>query len=290
MKKRSQTFNAGNNINSAPILLQGLFYLCLLAVLLIVLLPFVTMLLNAFKPRAESLSANILPSRLSFESFEYVLSARDNLFFRSLLNSIKVCSIVVVIQVVVAGCCGYAFSRFKGIFFRGFSNLMLLLYMIPGGLTLIPLFIIFKNLSITDTHFSLFLAYTSMTMPFSVWMTKGYIDSVSFSLEESAMVEGASQFKAFYKIILPIILPGISSVAIFTFISCWQEYLMSSIFVKDQKLITMTVALQMFVQEFGSDVVSLMAAACLGTIPMIILLIFGQRYIVAGMTAGAVKG
>jgi len=267
-----------------------LFYLVLTGVLIIILLPFATMILTALKPRSESLSTSILPTRISFESFVYVLEKGNGTFVRSLGNSLLVSSVVVICQVFIATACSYAFSRYKCLYFKIFSGFMLLLYMVPGTLTLIPQFVIFKSLNITDTHMSLFLAYTSMTLPFSVWLSKGFIDSIPFDLEESAMIEGASQFKAFYIVILPIISPGVASVAIFTFLSCWQEYLMSSIFVKKVELSTMTVALQLFIQEFGSDFVSLMAAALLGSIPIIFLIIFGQKYIVAGMAAGAVKG
>lgn len=267
-----------------------MFYLFLIIVVLFICLPFITMILTSFKPRAESLSGGILPSRISVESYIYVLWRQNGTYIRSLVNSLWVCSVVVVVQTVIATTCSYAFSRFRSLFFRLFSGFMLLLYMVPATLTLIPLFVIFKGIGIVDSHFSLFLAYTSMTLPFAVWLSKGYIDSIPFAMEESAMIEGASQFKAFYKIIMPVISPGIASVAIFTFLTSWQEYLMSSVFVKKQGLITMTVALQLFVQEFGSDTVALMAAACLGSIPMVILLLVGQKYIVAGMAAGAVKG
>jgi ABC-type glycerol-3-phosphate transport system permease component len=250
-----------------------------------------TMLLTSFKPRLEIYSSiSFLPSRFSLENYSYVINFKAGSFIRGLLNSLKIALIVMAIQLITASFAGYALARFKNPVFNMFSVFLLSLYMLPVTLCLIPLFIIFKIFNLHDTHTGLILAYLSISLPFCIWMFKSYVESIPYDLEESAMMEGASQFRAFLMIILPMTKPGLAAVSIYTFINCLQEYLMASVFVKKETLLTMTVALQIFRQENFEDEAALMSASCIASIPMILFLLLAQKYIVAGITAGAVKG
>jgi len=129
-----------------------------------------------------------------------------------------------------------------------------------------------------------------MNLAFSIWMLKGFFDTLPQELEQAAMVDGCTRFGAWLRIVIPISLPGIGTVAIFTFINSWNEYTLASIFLRRDEVQTMTVGLQKFVLQFSSDWPLLMSASAMATLPTIIFLIFAQKLLIQGMTAGAVKG
>ncbi len=263
-------------------------YIALAVIILIADLPFISMVGTALKKKSESFSPALLPRAPSLENFAYVL--RETIYARYVLNSLVIACTVTLACIVVASVAGYALSRFRSGFFSFYSILLLILQMFPGVLLLIPLFVIYSKLGMADTHLAVMISYTTINLPFSIWMLKGYFDTIPFDLEESGLIDGCSQFRSFYFIILPISAPGISTVAIFTFINSWNEYILASIFLKSSELKTLTVGLQLFVQQFSTDWPSLMAASTIAAVPTIIFLFIAQKYIVEGLTAGAVKG
>ena len=266
-------------------------YIFLLLIVLCIMLPVFTMITTAFKSSNELYLGNsFFPKHPTIEKFLYVIKFQDGLFLRGLANSTLVGLVVIAVLIPVSALAGYALARFKGRIFRAYSSLLLVLYMLPISLALLPLFTVFKTINVLDTPTALFLAYMMMSVPFAVWMFKGFVASIPVELEEAAMIDGCSKFGAFCRVILPLTGPGIASISIYTFLSCWSEYLMSSVFVKDKTLQTATVMIQFFKQEQYADWGALMAAATMNCIPAILLLLFAQKYIVAGITAGSVKG
>ena len=187
---------------------------------------------------------------------------------------------------------GYALSRFthKIRVFGLYSRLLIVLQMFPIILLLIPLFIIFKSIGILNTRLPAILIYITITLPFSIWLMTGFFDGIPVELEEAGIIDGCSQFQSFYLLVLPVSSPGVAAIAIFSFIFCWNEYLLASIFLKQDSLRTLPIGLQTFIQQYTSAWGSLMAASTLTIIPTVIFLIFMQKYIVQGLTAGAVKG
>jgi ABC-type glycerol-3-phosphate transport system permease component len=165
-----------------------------------------------------------------------------------------------------------------------------MLQIFPSVLLLLPLFILFSSLNLNNTLYCLILAYTATNLAFSTWMMSGFFDSVPKELEEAGMVDGCTRFQTYYRIILPTSLPGIATVGIFTFINAWNEYTLASVLVQRKTIQTMTVGLQKFVEEFTTDWAALMAASSLAIIPTLVVLIVAQKYLIQGMTAGAVKG
>jgi ABC-type glycerol-3-phosphate transport system permease component len=269
--------------------INGLVYILLIIFVFLINLPTLSMVGTALKSRQEALSSSaLLPREFHFENFIYVLGRTT--FSRNLLNSFLVAIIVTLSCIIVSSLAGYAISRFKSRFMSMYSTLLLVLQMFPGVLLLIPLFVIYKSLGLIDNTWSVILSYTTMNLPFSIWMLKGFFDTIPFELEESAMIDGSSQFRAYYSIVLPISMPGISTVGIFTFINAWNEYMLASIFLRSDEVQTLTVGLEKFVLQYSSDWASLMAASTIATIPTLIFLLFAQRYLIEGLTAGAVKG
>ncbi|MDR0601443.1 MAG: carbohydrate ABC transporter permease [Treponema sp.] len=268
---------------------DGLTYLCLILIIIVVDLPFFQMVSVAFKTKAEVVNTtSFFPKQFSLENIINVWVFTD--FSRNILNSIIVAASATVFCIVIAVIAGYALSRFRGRVFSMYSILLLMLQLFPSILLLIPLFVIFTSLGLVDNLLACVLAYTTTNLAFSIWMVKGFMDSIPFDLEEAGMIDGCTQFTAFLRIVVPISMPGISTVGIFTFINSWGEYTLASILLRSDKNVTMTVGLQKFVQQFSMDWPSMMTASSIATIPTILFLVFAQKYLIRGMSAGAVKG
>lgn len=265
-------------------------FVLLVFIILIVNLPTISMFGTALKPRTKAMTdISLIPpiSEWSLESFKYVIQRNIP---QSLLNSLKVALSVSIGCVVCGALAAYPVARCKGKVFKTYGVAMLVLQMFPTMLLLIPLFRIFATLKLTNTLYSQFFAYLAMNLPFSVWMLKGFFDGIPSELEEAALIDGCSQFKAFLYTILPLSAPGITTVAIFAFINCWNEYTLACIFIRDNAKFPLTLMLQQFVQQYSTDWAAMAAAAAIGTIPTLIFLLVAQKYLISGMTAGAVKG
>ncbi len=264
----------------------------LIVLVLSINLPILSMIGTALKPKGEALSTtNLLPAfgHWSLENFSTVLRFSD--FPRNLLNSLVVSLSVALICVLIGAMSGYAISRFRRIrFFRWFATLLLILQIFPSVLLLLPLYIIFSRLGLTNSLMGLVICYTTLNLAFSIWMMTSFFDSISTEMEDAGFVDGCTQFQTFYRLVLPVSLPGVATVAIFAFINAWNEYTMASILIKRPDYRTMTLGLQQFVQQFTSDWARLMAASTLAIIPTIVMLLFAQKYLESGMTAGSVKG
>lgn len=264
-------------------------YIVLIILIFLINLPTLSMVGTALKAQDEALrTSSLFPRVPHFENLYNVVV--KTAFGRNVINSLIVSTSVTIFCIAIASFAGYAISRFRGGVFSFYSTLLLMLQMFPLILLLIPLFIIFKAMRLIDTPFSVILAYTAWNLPFSIWMLKGFFDSIPFDLEESAMVDGCSQFTSYLRIVLPISAPGISTVGIFTFVNSWNEYMLASIFLRSDEIKTITVGLQKFTQQYQTDWAGLMAASTISTIPTLIFLLFAQKYLIQGLTAGAVKG
>jgi len=266
-------------------------YVALIIVTYIMLVPLLAVFGTAFKERTQAMaSTSIFPGwgEWSIESFISVVTRTA--YMQNILNSIFVALTVTFCCIVIASMAGYALSRFRGKVFSGYAVLLLLLQMFPAMLLLLPLFIIFQTFGLTNSLWSLVISYTTLNLAFSIWMLKGFFDTIPQELELAAMVDGCTRFGAWIRIVMPISLPGIGTVAIFTFINAWNEFTLASIFLRRDELFTMTLGLQRFVQQFGADWPLLMAAAVIGSLPTIVFLLFAQKLLIQGMTAGAVKG
>jgi ABC-type glycerol-3-phosphate transport system permease component len=266
-------------------------HISLIVLIFLVNLPTISMAGTALKGREKALSDLSLfpsPANWDFSAFETVIFFTD--FPLNIFNSLRVTFTVTCICIVIASMTGYAISRFRGRFFSIYGTLLLILQIFPVVLLLLPLFILFSSLKLTNTLYCLILAYTAVNLAFSTWMMSGFFDSIPKELEEAGMVDGCTRFQTYYRIVLPTSLPGIATVGIFTFINAWNEYTLASVLVQKKAIQTMTVGLQKFVQQFTSDWATLMAASSLAIIPTLVVLIAAQKYLIQGMTAGAVKG
>lgn len=229
------------------------------------------------------------PKQVSMSNFVSVLG--DQPFARWLLNSAIVAAATTVVGVVMACTAAYAFSRFRFPGRRAGLMSFLVSQMFPGTLTLIPLYIILvKWLGLGSSYIGLILVYAVTAIPFCVWMLKGYFDTIPKELEESALMDGASNATIFFRIILPLAKPAIAVTALFSFMTGWNEFILAATLMDEEIMYTAPVGLRFFVGGFQQDWGFFAAGAIITAIPVVILFMFVQKSLISGLTAGAVKG
>lgn len=266
-------------------------YIILIACSIFSFFPFLWMLSTALKPDTEiySTTPSFWSNNFSLKNFQEVLQESDFLIFFK--NSFIVSLITTLIGLVIAVLAGYALSRYgryKSIKVAGMS--LTISQMVPGVLLLIPIYMIFKGMGLINTYAALILAYSTFVIPLSTFMMKGFFDSVPLSLEESAELDGASRFRTLVQIILPVSIPSLVSTGLYTFVTAWNEYMFGYVLINDVAHRTLTPGITLFRGQFTTDWGNLMAASVLAVIPVTIIFVFLQRYLISGLMSGAVKG
>ncbi len=270
---------------------QALTYALLALLVALVLVPFLWMLVGSFRPNYEHMQrqgSSLWIEHPTFENYQRLFAEYD--FARYFLNSTFVALVTATFATSVSAFAGYSLARFRfpGHGLVGF--LILTTQMLPTVAIIIPLFLWFKRFMLIDTYWALLIAYNAFAIPFCTWMLRGFFSSIPPELEEAAQVDGASQLGAFLKIVLPLSAPGLLATAIFSFILAWQEFLFAVTFTSRADLRTLTVGIA---SMRGKDVIDwglLNAGVVVTTIPLAILFVLVQRYLVQGLTAGAIKG
>ncbi len=261
----------------------------LAAIVVVIDLPIISMILNSFQRTEQILTGSgLIPRAVTLANYRY-LSSRTP-FWTYFGNSVAIALGGTLLSILAAALAGYSLSRFRSAVITGYSRLLLMVQMFPLILALIPLFILFRELSLVNTRTSVILLYTVVHLPFATWMFKAFFDAIPRELEEAAQIDGASRLQAFWRIVLRLSGPGVAAVTIFSFLFSYNEYLIASIFLRDENKMTIPVGIQMFMQQYATDWGSLMAAATLAMLPTFVFFLFVQRYMVYGAVAGAVKG
>lgn len=228
------------------------------------------------------------PSRASLEHFRFVLRHSEfPLYFR---NSVIVSGVTALVTTLLSSACGYALSRFP---FRGKSlliALMLITQMFPLVMLIAPMFRLLVPLGLVNTLTGLIVVYTAFNAPFGTFLMQSFFDAIPRELEEAAMIDGATRFGAFSRIILPLTLPGLAATGGFVFTAAWSELLFALMLNSSARASTFPVGLLSFVSKFSVDFGQMMAAGILALIPACLFFLLIQRYLVRGLTAGAVKG
>lgn len=228
------------------------------------------------------------PSRASLEHYEFVLTHSS--FPTFFLNSTIVSASTAVIVTIVSSLAGYAMSRFV---FRGkywIVALLLLTQMFPLVMLIAPMFKMLSPLGLTNSLTGLVIVYVAFNVPFATFLMQSFFDGIPKDLEDAAMIDGATRFTAFRQIILPLTLPGIAATLGFVFTAAWSELLFALMLISGEKATTFPVGLLSFVSKFSVDFGQMMAAGVLALIPACLFFLLIQRYLVQGLTAGAVKG
>ena len=205
-------------------------------------------------------------------------------------NTVFVALASTAISVLLSALGAYALARFKFLGRGMLTTLLLVTYLLPGSLLFIPLYQTLTTLGIINTYAALIATYPTFLLPFATWVMLGYFRSIPVELEEAALIDGANRFTAFWRITLPLAKPALLSVTLFAFTNAWNEFLFAFVFITSERLKTLPVGLQLLV--FG-DVYpwgQLMSASLLMAIPVVLIYIYAQRYLVEGLTMGSVKG
>ena len=229
------------------------------------------------------------PEQFSWSNFTSVMT--DQPFARWLFNSVVVAAATTVVGVFLATTAGYAFSRFRFPGRRTGLMSFLVSQMFPGTLMLIPLYIIIVQwLGLGSTWIGLILVYATTAIPFCVWMLKGYFDTIPLELEESARIDGATPAQIFLRIILPLAKPAVAVTALFSFMTGWNEFILAATLMDKENMYTAPVGLRFFVGGYSEQWGYFAAGSIIVAIPVVLLFLFLQKYLVSGLTAGAVKG
>ncbi|WP_342358693.1 carbohydrate ABC transporter permease [Terrarubrum flagellatum] len=270
----------------------GRFFL--LVMLLFTALPMVWMLLTSLKSgfAAMQFPPQWWPNEPTLASYRKLLDPNNSVgqdFLRFFWNSLFVSTMSTILSVIVAVPAAYAFSRFEfpGRKFLFFS--VLLRNMFPAVIFLVPLFILMRLLGLVNTHGSLILTYLTFGLPLAIWLLKGFYDNIPYQLEQAARIDGATRFKAFLLIVMPLSTPGIIATAIYSFIGAWNEYIFAYTFLNKNEQLTLPIGIQRFFSENTSDFPGLMAASFMMSVPVVVLFLLLQRYFVRALTEGAVK-
>jgi len=259
---------------------------CLLAMLF--LGPYVYLLLTSFKPSAEAVNAppTLWPSTFSIENYRNMFDYLP--VGKYFANSLVTAGASTIISVLLGSMAAYGISRFTSVTGKYFLLFTLVIRMVPMISIAIPMYMIVKDMGLIDTQLALIFVYTSVNVPFAIWLMIGFFDSVPKEFDEAARIDGCGWLGAFIRVILPVSLPGLATTAIFTFMLAWNDFLFSLLMTSTQAK-TATVGISEFLTAYNLDLGPMTAAAVSFSFPVMIFSLFVQRYIVSGMTLGAVK-
>jgi len=238
--------------------------------------------------RLFSTDLSLIPDGASFKAYANLL--KDTMFLRWLWNSLVITIATSFIGVSLASTAAYAFSRFR---FPGKkAGLILLLssQMIPAGMLILPLFLMIMKLNLMNTYLGMIIAYSVSSLPFSIWILKGYYDPIPRSLEEAALVDGTSQVGAFWRIILPLSTPALSIAFLFNFTTAWNEYLVARVVLFSAKQYTWTLGLFELQGQYLTQWGMFAAGSMLVTIPVLCVFLYSSKWLISGLTLGSVKG
>jgi multiple sugar transport system permease protein len=263
-------------------------YLILIVIVLLWISPFLWMLMTSFRNPSEPFSANLFPKRLVLTNYAKALQRSGLLIaFR---NSLFVASSSSLLAISLAIPAGYGFSRFR---FKGHRPLLVFLLIIktlPGILLALAIFLIAGRIGLYDSHLPLILVNSMLNLPFAIWNMRTVFDSLNPEMEEAAMVDGCTRLTAIVRVLLPISAPGIMATMAFLFILAWNEYLFALTFISSQSKVLVPPVIAGYVGQFAADYNGLITASVMASFPIILIFLAIQRYIIGGLSLGAVKG
>lgn len=266
-------------------------YILITILAVICAFPFLWMIISALKPQDEIRSSvpSFFIDNPTLENFQRVLI--NNGFLTYVKNSLVVSLIATLLSMVIAVFAGYALSRYYRRRVTKVSNfLMMLSQMIPGVLLLVPLYMIMQKAHLLETHISLVLAYTTFVIPLCTFMMSSFFDTVPIELEEAAEMDGCSKAQTLIRVILPVSIPSLISTGLYAFINAWNEFMFGYVLISSDELRTLTPAIMLFKGANLVDWGGLMAASVIAVLPVTIIFMFLQKYFLAGLMSGSVKG
>jgi multiple sugar transport system permease protein len=267
----------------------GTIYLPLAVYALFTLVPFYSMVVLSLHQGGRSTGAfTYTPFPITWDHFDALIRGAG--FGTYVRNSFAVALGTVACAVPIAILTGYGLCRFRLAGRQVFMLVLLTTQFVPAAMLIIPLFIIFKQIGLLDTLIGLVLINTTFELPLTSILMRGFISGIPFELEEAAMVDGASRFQSVVRIVLPLLRPGIVAVAAFAFVGAWNNFLFALFLINNQDLYTVPVGLSYFLGEYNVDFAALAAGGVIAVLPVVLIFALIQRYLVGGLSVGAVKG
>lgn len=238
--------------------------------------------------RIISTDLALIPDGATFIS--YIKLFKETFFIKWIFNSLLITFATSFIGVTLASTAAYAFSRYNFTGKKWGLSALLLTQMIPAGMLILPLYLMIMKLNLINTYLGMVIAYSVSSLPFSIWILKGYYDTIPKSLEEAAMVDGANEITAFYKVILPLSTPALSIAFLFNFTMAWNEYLVARVVLYHPQNYTWTLGLFELQGQFITQWGMFAAGSILITIPVLLIFLYSSKWLISGLTLGSVKG
>ena len=269
-----------------------LLYIVCIIVIIVVLVPLIWVGISSFKSitDVQKVPIEYIPRNPTIDTYKFIFfDPRFGNWEKFIINSLKISIITTLVVTSVASLAGYAFSRFK---FKG-ASVMLILFLItqmfPGPSILIPIYRLIDKLGLLDTHTAIVLVDITLTLPFAIWLAIGSFENIPIDIEEAAYIDGCSPIRTFFKVILPISKIGLVSVAMYTFLLSWSEYVFSLVILSSETQRTVALQLGSMASEINVVWNEIGAATMVVSLPLLIFFLWAQKYFVKGMVAGAVK-
>jgi multiple sugar transport system permease protein len=269
---------------------QIYIYIALGLCVMILAFPIFWMLSVSLKPSVEtfSLPPKLIPSSIYFDGYSKILN--NDQYSRFLVNSYFLGIVVTVLSVIIGTLAAYGFSRYRFFGDRAAKLFVITTQMVPTITLLIPLFGVIVWLRLYDTMWGLIITYLTFSLPYAVIMMNGYLDTIPKDFDEAATIDGCSPIGILFKILLPVATPGIISTAVYTFLLAWNEFLFALALTRSIEMRTVPVGISMMVGEFGLKWDEMMAFSVIGSLPVLILFMLVQRFVISGLSSGGVKG
>ena len=256
---------------------------------LIAIYPAVNVFSISIRPgdRLRSTDLAIIPENWTFDS--YIELFTEQPFIQWLLNSLTVSGAVTLLGVALAAIGGYALSRFRFVGRNASMLSILTTQMFPATMLLLPLYLMIAKLNLINTFIGLLIFYTATALPFCLWQMKGFFDTIPVSLEEAARIDGCSRWQTYSKVALPLAVPGLVITALFSFMTAWSEYIVAAQVLQETEMFTLPLGLKSFEATLSTQWGLYAAGSILVSIPVVIVFMMLSRYLVSGLTIGAVK-
>lgn len=276
-------------MNLRRLTLTGALYLGSLTLVVLCGVPLAWMLFTSLKPSGDLFA---YPPRLlgnyTLANFRNLIT--ETYFVTYLKNSVVVAGVTVILDIVVATLGAYSLTRYRYPGKEFLANMTLFTYMFAPIMIIIPVYILLKEVNLANSHLGIVLAYTSISLPFTLWLLRAFFQSFPIELEQAAFIDGANRFQSLVYVVIPQALPGIIATSVFAFVVVWNDYLFARILLTDPLLQTMPVGLQNIYESTVVDWGLLMSGAVIVTIPAVIFFLVVQRFLIQGWGMGAVKG
>lgn len=265
-------------------------HLLLVIVTLATIYPVLQVVGISLRPddRLYSTSLSLIPENATLKAYDTILFRKD--FFTWLRNSLVVSVSVTLLSIVLAATAAYGFARFRFTGQRAGLMTFLVTQMFPATMLLLPTYVLMARLRLINTPLGLIIAYAATALPFCVWTMKGFYETIPRELEEAALIDGLTPFGAFIRIVLPLSTPALAITALFSFMAGWSEYIVARVVISSKGLYTLPLGLADLAGTFQTEWANYAAGSLLVCLPVVVLFILLNRYLVSGLTLGGVKG